>query len=123
MLAGLCTISSASSQAVEAPEQIINGLNAKLLETMKQAQQLGVQGRYNALAPVLANTYDIASMSRVAVGQSWASLQPAQQAAITDAFARMMIATYAKRFDGFSGEQFQIVEVTDRAPSDKMIKT
>jgi phospholipid transport system substrate-binding protein len=98
-------------------------LNAKLLETMKQAQQLGVQGRYNALAPVLANTYDIASMSRVAVGQSWASLQPAQQAAITDAFARMMIATYAKRFDGFSGEQFQIVEVTDRAPSDKMIKT
>jgi phospholipid transport system substrate-binding protein len=90
---------------------------------MKQAQQLGVQGRYEALAPVLTKTYDIASMSRVAVGQSWASLQPAQQAAITDAFGRMMIATYAKRFDGFSGETFQIVDVADRAPSDKMVKT
>ncbi len=77
---------------------------------MKQAQQLGVQGRYDALAPVLSKTYDIASMTRMAVGQSWDSLQPAQKAALTQAFSRMMIATYAKRFDGFSGETFQIVE-------------
>ncbi len=98
-------------------------LNAKLLDTMKQAQQLGVQGRFNALAPVLAKTYDIASMSRMAVGQSWETLQPDQQAAVTDAFARMMFATYAKRFDGFSGESFQIVEIAERAPADKMVKT
>jgi phospholipid transport system substrate-binding protein len=112
-----------TARAFEAPEQAINSLNAKLLDTMKQAQQLGVQGRYDELAPVLTRTYDIASMSRVAVGQSWDSLQPAQQAAVTEAFARMMVATYAKRFDGFSGETFQIVEVSDRAPTDKMVKT
>lgn len=111
------------ARAFEAPEQAINSLNAKLLDTMKQAQQLGVQGRYDVLAPVLTKAYDIASMSRVAVGQSWDSLQPTQQAAVTEAFARMMVATYAKRFDGFSGETFQIVEVSDRAPSDKMVKT
>ena len=107
----------------DAPEKTIGGLNAQLLDTMKQAQALGVQGRYNALAPVLAKTYDIASMSRTAVGQSWDTLQPAQKAAVTDAFARMMFATYAKRFDGFSGESFQIVGITDRAPADKMVKT
>jgi phospholipid transport system substrate-binding protein len=112
-----------TARAFEAPEQAINSLNAKLLDTMKQAQQLGVQGRYDELAPVLTRTYDIASMSRVAVGQSWDSLQPAQQAAVTEAFARMMVATYAKRFDGFSGETFQIVEVSDRSPTDKMVKT
>ncbi|MGO4685340.1 ABC transporter substrate-binding protein [Hyphomicrobium sp. 2TAF46] len=113
----------ATAQAFDAPEKTINGLNAKLLDTMKQAQALGVQGRFNALAPVLSSTYDIQSMSRAAVGQSWDAFQPEQKAAVTDAFARMMIATYAKRFDGFSGETFEIAEITDRPPSDKMVKT
>jgi phospholipid transport system substrate-binding protein len=113
----------ASAQAPDAPEKTISGLNAKLLDTMKQAQSLGVKGRFDALAPVLSKTYDIPSMSRVAVGQSWETLQPDQKAAITDAFGRMMIATYAKRFDGFSGETFEIAEISDRAPADKMVKT
>lgn len=118
----LCAF-SATAQAAGTAEKTIDALNAKLLDTMKQAQQLGVQGRFNALAPVLATTYDIASMSRIAVGQSWEALQPAQQAAVTDAFGRMMFATYAKRFDGFSGESFQIVGIADRAPADKMVNT
>lgn len=113
----------AGAQAADAPEKTISGLNAKLLDTMKQAQSLGVQGRYQALAPVLSTTYDIPSMSRTAVGQSWETLQPNQKAAVTEAFGRMMIATYAKRFDGFSGETFEIAEITDRPPSDKMVKT
>lgn len=112
-----------AAHAADAPEKTINGLNAKLLDTMKQAQQLGVQGRFQVLAPVLAKTYDIPSMTRVAVGSSWDSLQASQKTGITEAFSRMMTATYAKRFDGFSGETFQIAEITDRAPSDKMVKT
>ena len=119
----MCAFAGTTARALDAPEKTIGGLNAQLLDTMKQAQALGVQGRYNALAPVLAKTYDIASMSRTAVGQSWETLQPAQKADVTDAFARMMFATYAKRFDGFSGESFQIVGITDRAPADKMVKT
>jgi phospholipid transport system substrate-binding protein len=122
MLAALCLPGIASAEA-DAPEKTIDVLNAKLLDTMKQAQTLGVQGRYDALAPILSTTYDIPSMSRIAVGQSWSTLQPEQQAAVTDAFARMMIATYAKRFDGFSGESFQIVEIADRASTDKMVRT
>jgi phospholipid transport system substrate-binding protein len=114
---------TAAAIASETPEQAITGLNAQLLATMKQADQLGVQGRFKVLAPILLKTYDIPSMSRMAVGQSWASLQPAQQAAVTDGFSRMMIATYAKRFDGFSGETFKIVDISDRPPNAKMVKT
>ena len=121
LLAGLCFSNTVPTWAAEAPDAI-SGLNAHLLATMKQAQALGVQGRYDALSPVLAKTYDISSMTRMAVGPNWDALQPAQKAALTDAFSRMMIATYAKRFDGFSGETFKITEVTDRA-TDKMVKT
>ena len=90
---------------------------------MQQAKQLGVKGRFERLAPVLSNTYDIPSMSRMAVGQSWGALNPAQQAGIIEAFTRMMIANYANQFDGFSGERFEIVQTIDRAPADKLIKT
>jgi phospholipid transport system substrate-binding protein len=101
----------------------ITSLYGSLLDTMKQAKQLGVKGRFQKLSPVLAKTYDLASMSRIAVGPSWSTLTPQQQAGITNAFTRMTIATYASRFDGFSGEQFQILETIDRPNGDKIVKT
>jgi phospholipid transport system substrate-binding protein len=113
----------ALAQAADGPAITIKDLNATLLGTMKQAQALGVQGRYQALNPVLSKTYDTPLMARLAVGQSWASLQPEQQAEVIKSFRRMMIATYAKRFDGFSGETFQIVDISNRGTSDKMVKT
>jgi phospholipid transport system substrate-binding protein len=101
----------------------ITSLYGSLLDTMKQAKQLGLKGRFQKLSPVLAKTYDLASMSRIAVGSSWSTLTPQQQAGITNAFTRMTIATYASRFDGFSGEQFQILETIDRPNGDKIVKT
>ncbi len=101
----------------------ITTLYGSLLDTMKQAKQLGVKGRFQKLSPVLAKTYDLNAMSRIAVGPSWSTLTPEQQAGITSAFTRMTVATYASRFDGFSGEQFQILETVDRPNGDKIVKT
>jgi phospholipid transport system substrate-binding protein len=101
----------------------IGALYGTLIAIMQQANQLGVQGRFNQLAPVLGDTYDVPSMTRTAVGQSWGALNPAQQAGIIEAFKRMMIANYANRFDGYSGERFEILQTIDRAPADKLVKT
>jgi phospholipid transport system substrate-binding protein len=62
-------------------------------------------------------------MSRTAVGQSWGTLNSAQQAGIVDAFTRMMIANYANQFDGFSGERFEVLQTIDKGPTDKLVKT
>ncbi len=101
----------------------IDSLYGALLDTMKQAKQLGLKGRYDKLAPVLAKTYDLAVMSQIAVGPSWSALSAAQQQSIVHAFARMTTATYASRFDGFSGEQFEVLEAVDRPNGDKIVKT
>lgn len=101
----------------------VNGFYDTLLSTMKQAKQLGIKGRYDKLAPVLAKTYDLAAMSRIAVGQSWNSLPEAQKTAIVNAFSRMTAATYAARFDNYSGETFQILGTADQPNGDKMVKT
>jgi phospholipid transport system substrate-binding protein len=101
----------------------VDSFYAALLETMKQAKQLGIKGRYNKLAPVLGNAYDLPLMSRIAVGQNWASLSPAEQQSIVTAFTRMTTATYASRFDDFAGEQFEILQTADQTNGDKIVKT
>jgi phospholipid transport system substrate-binding protein len=101
----------------------ITSFYSSLLDTMKQAKQLGIKGRYQKLSPVLSKTYDIALMSRIAVGRSWSSLSPQQQASIINAFSRMTVATYASRFDGFSGEQFQVLGTSDLSNGNKIVKT
>jgi phospholipid transport system substrate-binding protein len=119
---GLLPFAASGEPAGSAADRV-GTLYGTLIETMQQAKQLGIKGRFDRLAPVLADTYDVASMSRTAVGQSWGALNPAQQAGIIDAFTRMMIANYANQFDGFSGERFEILQTIDRAPADKLVKT
>jgi phospholipid transport system substrate-binding protein len=79
-----------------------------LLAAMKQADQLGVRGRYDKLAPVIRSTFDLPAMTRIAVGPEWTTIPPEQQSALTDHFSRMTIATYANRFDGWSGQSFEV---------------
>lgn len=101
----------------------VDSLYTTLLNTMKQAKQLGIKGRYDKLAPVLGSTYDLALMSKIAVGQNWNALSAAEQQSIVTAFARMTTATYASRFDDFAGEQFEVLQTADQPNGDKIVKT
>ena len=113
----------ASAQDPASPTAHIDSLHRVLIEVMKQGKQLGLKGRYDKVAPVLFRTYDVPLMARIAVGPSWDSMAPAQQARVVDAFSRMMVATYASRFDEFSGERFEILQTVEQAPSAKLVKT
>ena len=61
-------------------------------------------------------------MTRMAIGPSWATLSPAQQQQLVDAFRHYIVATYADRFDSYSGQQLQ---VTGERPynADVMVQT
>jgi phospholipid transport system substrate-binding protein len=101
----------------------VNTFYDALLQTMKQAKQLGLRGRYDKLAPVLAKTYDLPLMSRIAVGQNWDAISAPQRQGIVNAFTRMTTATYANRFDGFSGETLEVLQTVDQRNGDKLVKT
>jgi phospholipid transport system substrate-binding protein len=94
-----------------------------LLEVMKDADRLGVRGRYERLAPVIQRTFDLPAMTRIAVGQDWNSIPPDQQAMLVDAFSRMTIATYASRFDGYSGERFEVEPATETRNTGRIVRT
>jgi len=109
--ASLVVLSTSRSLAQAAPEQAvatIKSLCDALLEVMKQATQLGPQGRYKKLDPVIRRTYNLPLMTRLAIGPDWQKLSPGEQQQLIAAFSDYSIATYAQRFDGYSGEHFEV---------------
>jgi phospholipid transport system substrate-binding protein len=117
------TFIGASAQGVGSPAARIAGLHGALLETMKQGRQLGMKGRYERLAPILFETYDVPLMARIAVGPSWQSMPSNQQSGVVEAFSQMMVATYASRFDEYSGERFEVLQTEEQPPADKIVRT
>jgi phospholipid transport system substrate-binding protein len=105
----LVLVISGPAGAEDGPRAVVEGLNAALLESMRAAAELGYQGRYRRLEPVLRRSFDFGFMSRIAVGRRWADLSPSEQARVTALFAEMSIANFAARFDGYDGERFEVV--------------
>ena len=102
----------AAPVAAETAPQRIEAFYDGVTGIMKAAKTLGVAGRDRAFAPLVAKTYDMATLTRVATGPRWAGLSVADQGALTAALTRYTTANYAKNFDGYAGETF----VVDAAP-------
>jgi phospholipid transport system substrate-binding protein len=105
------------------PAARVDAFHAALLDTMKEAKRLGTKGRYDRLFPVILDTFDVPGMTRLAAGPAWQAASPAQQAQLIEAFSRLMVATYAARFDDFTGERFEITAAVDQPPGNKLVKT
>lgn len=102
--------STAYAQAgAQAAEARIAKLSNKLIEVMRNAKQLGYNGRYRALEPVLRESYNFDLMSKSSVGRrNWEAFNQQQQSRFRDLFSRMSISTYAARFKGYSGQSFEV---------------
>ncbi len=96
----------APSAVAAEPVNVIEGFHAALLNAMKNAEKLGVSGRYDILAPEIDKDFDLQRMIRVAAGKFWRQADGASRAKVLAAFRRMSIATYAAQFDGWSGQTF-----------------
>jgi phospholipid transport system substrate-binding protein len=123
MLAGLVLPTVAVAGDADPAIAPIRAFYDALLAAMKQADQLGVRGRYDKLAPVIRSTFDLPAMTRIAVGPEWTSIPAEQQTALLDSFARMTIATYASRFDGFSGQSFEIDPEVQLRNNGRIVRT
>ena len=88
---------------------IVDRLNATLLSVMQEAEELGFQGRFERLAPVLSESFDFPLMARVSVGRYWRGLGPDERERLVEAFGRTSIATFAARFDSYGGERFEVL--------------
>jgi phospholipid transport system substrate-binding protein len=98
------------------PAEVIKTFNAALLESMKRADELGYSGRFKLLDPVIRNSFALSYMASQSLGRYWKTIKETQQSALVKTYTEWSIATYARRFDGYSGERFEVVS---ESPSDQ----
>jgi phospholipid transport system substrate-binding protein len=119
---GLSMLSYPVHAAATSGGDTVQGLYDALLGTMKNGRILGQSGRFTQLEPVIRRSFDIASMTRLSVGASWAGLSEAQRQHVSESFGRYISAIYADRFDSYAGEKLAVT-AEQPAPSGVMVKS
>lgn len=101
---------AAQTPAVAAgPPVPIARFNEALLEIMRRADELGYQGRYDTVASVVRDTFDVKFMAAKSIGRTWRKLGADDRQRWVAAFEGYTVSNFADRFDGFSGETLEIV--------------
>ncbi|UCE64161.1 MAG: ABC transporter substrate-binding protein [Nitrospirota bacterium] len=108
------------SAAANEPSEVVKRLQSSLVEVMKDGETLGYQGRYEKLEPVVVDCHDIPYVARLSVGKYWKTFDDQQRSRLVKTFRQLSIATYADRFDGYSGEQFTLISEKE-LPRGKML--
>lgn len=101
----------------------VEKLHNKLLHVMQNGDSLGFQGRYDALEPVIESGFDTPLICRVILSRYWGELSEEKQQDFIDLFNRLSTATYASRFDSFSGESFRTLGVDTLKKGRLLVKT
>jgi phospholipid transport system substrate-binding protein len=109
VILGLYLVAGPARAAPTDPAEVVREFYDTLQSAMRNGLALGSTGRFCKLDPVVRKTFDIAFMTRLAVGPSWASIPAEQQRQLMDAFERYVAAIYADRFDSYSGERLEVV--------------
>ncbi|MGO4571654.1 MlaC/ttg2D family ABC transporter substrate-binding protein [Microvirga sp. 2TAF3] len=79
--------------------------------------------RIAALSQAMTRAFDIAAMTRLAVGPGWTKIPAAKRASLQEAFGRYFIATYASRLDQASGGRFEVLPNAERRAGGTIVRT
>jgi len=105
----LLSLLVAPAGAADSATQVIENLHAELLAVMKQAKELGYEGRYQRLDPIVTSSYDLSFIAKFVMGREWKTLSAEQKSEFVKTFTKLSIATYAANFSGYSGERFKTI--------------
>ena len=103
------------AQAASAAAARIQTYYQELMPTIQQAGRLTVRERDRRFAPAITAAFDLATMTRLAVGPPWKDFSAAQRAAVQAAFTRFIVADYASQINDYSGESFVVEPDTSPA--------
>lgn len=109
LAASLILLSPAASATSPGPTDVIRQFYAELQNVMQHATTLGAKGRYQKLEPLVLDTFDLPYMAKLSIGPSWNRLVTDQKRRVVRAYGRYVTALYATRFDGYSGERFEVL--------------
>lgn len=119
----LACVSVWTAAAAAPARSVVENLDSQLIATMKQGKQLGFSGRYKKLAPVIDQSFDLDRIAKLALGSKWSKLDDSQQKQYLKMFREDTLATYASRFDDYSGQSFKVKDVKDAPGGRRQVDT
>jgi phospholipid transport system substrate-binding protein len=112
-IAVICTavtlITGAAAAQSSGPAAVVEKFNAKLLEAMQGGEKLGYTGRYALLEPVIYDVFAFDLMTRISSGKHWQSMSADQRDRLIELYRQWSTATYARRFDAFADQRFEVL--------------
>jgi phospholipid transport system substrate-binding protein len=111
-LDGRVAIASSGAATPTELTEPIEQLNASLVKVMKAGRTLTFQQRYDLLTPAITRAFNLRLIVESAAAERWASLPPAQQQALIEAFQRYAVSLCASYFDDDEGERFELLPTT-----------
>lgn len=85
---------------------IVAELHGVLVEIMKDAEALGYPGRLRQIDPIVRQRFDTPLIVKVILSRHWNDLGDVEKTEFIQLFHQLSAATYAARFDSFSGQEF-----------------
>ena len=114
---------SSFAQTPAEPKAKVQVFYDTLLETMQQGDQLGFDGRYKKLEPVIHDTFDVPTMLKIAIGAEWTKFTAEQKDKLLKVFDEYMVTTYAARFKSYKNQKFEVGEVKEPSENRKLVET
>jgi phospholipid transport system substrate-binding protein len=105
----------ADSTAIAPIHQLTDGL----VRVMKAGRATPFSQRFDMLAPVIDQTFDLTTILKASIGATWDKLPHDQQAILQRAFRRYTVASYVNGFDE-NNEHF-VVNPEPRVDGDEQI--
>lgn len=90
----------------QAASDIVAELHGVLGEMMKNAEALGYAGRFQLIDPIVGLRFDTPLIVKVILSRHWNGLTDAEKTEFIQLFQQLSAATYAARFNSFSGQEF-----------------
>jgi|AntAceMinimDraft_9_1070365.scaffolds.fasta_scaffold06299_3 phospholipid transport system substrate-binding protein len=95
---------------------VIEKLNAALVESMKKGDELGFFRRYRLLEPVIKNSFDFPYIIRKVTGKYWKDMDENQRKMLLNNYTVWTVAKYAQRFHHYKGQKFEVVSESEFRP-------
>jgi phospholipid transport system substrate-binding protein len=100
----------------------IDKLDDGLVTAMKNGSA-PFASRYQALAPIVDQAFNLSQILQTTVGLRWASIPADKQKALLAAFRAFTIASYVANFNEDAGTKFRILPESRNVGADKVVET
>ena len=105
------------------PRVLVERVQGNLLAVMKEAETLGVKGRYDRLVSSIEETFYLPLMIRIASEPYWKGANQTQRSRLISAFRRMSVSRVATLFDAYAGETFEAIGEKSGPQNTLLVKT